>query len=58
MNSEGIIMIICMIVLFFVENMMFTPKMFLFILISFAATNLSTKYEVKNKYLYNESFNT
>lgn len=52
LKSEGIIIILCMIALFFVENMMFTPKMFLFILISFAATHLFSKLEVKNKNLY------
>ena len=39
MSREGSIIIICMISLFFVEHMMFTPKMFLFILIAFAVSS-------------------
>ena len=36
MCIEGKIILICMISMFFIEHMLFTPKMFLFILIAFA----------------------
>lgn len=39
MSAEGIIVIICMIAMFFVEQMMFTPKMFLSILIAVAVSS-------------------
>lgn len=57
MEVEGVIMLICMIALFFVEHMLFTPKMFLFILIAYAITELSRNQDVVNNTINDESFN-
>ncbi len=40
-SYESRLILICMISIFFIEHMLFTPKMFLFILIAVAATNNS-----------------
>ena len=40
-GSESIIVIVCMISIFFIEHMMFTPKMFLFIMIAIAVSGNS-----------------
>ena len=43
-NAESIIVIVCLISLFFVEHMMFTAKMFLFIMIALAVSNNSNPF--------------
>lgn len=48
-TPEGVVCIMCMISIFFVENMLFTPKMFLFILIALAATDNYRKVFVLRK---------
>lgn len=51
MSAEGVVVIICMMTMFFIENMMFTPKMLLFILIAIAVTDNSRQ-------LFNYKINT
>ena len=46
-NPEGIIILVCMLAMFFIEHMLFTPKMFLFILIAFAVTESSKRKNIR-----------
>lgn len=62
-NIAGKYVIVAMIALFFVENMMFTPKMFLYLLVAVAISNINPQLNInrlslKTKKINDESINS